>query len=299
VSHRERILVIGTGLLGCRLLKVGASERDSLELSCADRIDSPATTCPAYTLDLGDPSTIGKVLDKSRPDLVILTAAMTNVDLCETKPSMAQRINADGAVEVGRVCKKNDSTLIFISTDYIFDGREGDYSESDHPEPINEYGRSKLAGEQGLQTLDMELAIVRTSILYGAHTHTYNFGRWLYEGLSSGEVVNIVTDQYGSPTLADRLARALFRLWDQRKFDLFHICGDERVSRYDFSVRLAEKIGLDPSRINPITTPELDQKAQRPRDSSLNITKAKRMLGIDFMGMDESLDELAGQLQQG
>jgi dTDP-4-dehydrorhamnose reductase len=177
----------------------------------------------------------------------------------------------------------------------VFDGQKGMYKETDAPNPISVYGRTKLEGELELSKVGVENAILRTSVLYGSYRTTFNFVTWIIDTLRDGKGVRIVTDQYNSPTLADDLARALFAVYDSGKRELFHAGGGDRLSRYELAVNIAKVMDLDASLIEPVTSDAFDFKARRPPDSSLDVTKIRKMVGHQMVGIDTGLEVVKAQ----
>jgi dTDP-4-dehydrorhamnose reductase len=213
------------------------------------------------------------------------------VDLCETDRDAARRINALGPKEVASASRKAGSKIIYISTDYVFDGLQGNYREQDAPSPLNYYGESKLAGERFVQEACPECLILRTSVLYGWNPTRLNFVTWAVSELQKGRSINVVTDQHNSPTYSSDLAGMILRLKDEQ--GVFHASGRERISRYGFTLKVAEAFGLDSSLINPVTSGELRWTAPRPADSSLNVSKVSGIAGP--LNVDEGLKQMKSQ----
>jgi dTDP-4-dehydrorhamnose reductase len=224
-----------------------------------------------------------------KPDYIVLTAAMTNVDRCESDPERAWKANALGPKKVALAAREAGSRLIHVSTDYVFDGEKGMYREDEATSPINCYGQSKLAGERFVLEICPNSVIARTSVLYGWNPARLNFVTWAMEEMKRGSRINIVTDQYNSPTLASSLAEVLFEIKDEQ--GIFHACGSERISRYDFTIKVAKAFGLDESLINPISSDQLSWKAKRPRDSSLDVSMISRL--VKPLNIEEGLRAMA------
>jgi dTDP-4-dehydrorhamnose reductase len=199
---------------------------------------------------------------------------MTNVDACEADRLAAWKANALGPKNVASVAKDTGSKLIYVSTDYVFDGERGMYREDDQTCPINYYGESKLAGERFVREICPDSVIARTSVLYGQNPVRQNFVTWAVDEMKKGNRINIVNDQYTSPTLSSNLADMILGIRDQA--GVFHTCGSERINRYDFTIKIARAFRLDESLVNPITSDQLSWKARRPMDSSLDTSKVSR-----------------------
>ena len=220
------------------------------------------------------------LIRKTAPDVVVHTAAFTNVDRCERDRKKAYQINVEGTRNVALGAK--NSKVVYISTDYIFDGEVGMYHENDKPNPVSYYGQTKLEGEQIVQEICDNYIIARTSVLYGWHTRL-NFVSWVIHELQKGNKINIVTDQFNSPTLVDDLAEQIITLIERDKRGIFHTAGGERISRYEFVNDIAQIFELDQTLITPVTSDRMNWIARRPKDSSLaveKISKIKKPLNI-------------------
>jgi dTDP-4-dehydrorhamnose reductase len=240
-------------------------------------------------MDITDAAAVSKVFSSVKPDVVVHCAAMTNVDSCETQKDIAWDVNVDGTKNIVRACGKSGASLVYISTDYVFDGKKGNYAETDVPNPLNHYARTKLAGEMLASTLGRHM-ILRSSVMFSSGGN--NFVSWVRGSLLKGKTM-IVTDQVNSPTLATEMAEAVLRLVELDATGVYHTAGAERISRYDFAKKIAMAFGFDEKLIVPIKTDELHQKAVRPRDSSLDIAKVKKV-GIAFSNADGALEKLKG-----
>ncbi len=252
-----------------------------------------------------DRDSVAKALSETEPEVVVDTGALHNVDYCETHPEEAMAVNAIGTRNVAEECARNGSRLVYVSTDFVFDGNGAPYSEGSVPNPLSVYARSKLEGERHALSHTSNI-VVRPSVIYSwvpesrrgqgsASGKPLNFAAWLVSQLTAGKQVSIVNDQVASPTLADDLARAVLAIVKSGKSGLFHTAGATPLSRYDFSVKLAERLGLDAALIRPIQSSGLKQAAKRPRDSSLLSERIGKEVGYRMLGIESALDEFAGQ----
>ncbi|MEM0463234.1 dTDP-4-dehydrorhamnose reductase [Pyrobaculum sp.] len=219
------------------------------------------------------------ILEQYKPDAVIHAAALGDVDKCEEDPALCHRINAVVTREIARWCARRGARLVYISTDYVFPGDRGSYKEEDPPKPINYYGLTKLLGEEAV--LAAGGAVVRVAWIYGLGPGRQNFGRVVVERLSRGEEVRAVADQWGSPTLNTLIGEAAAKLLAADYSGVLHAAGP-RLSRYEFALAIAEAFGLSKDLVKPIKMADLSFKAPRPRDSSLDSSRAEKMLGIPF-----------------
>ena len=231
------------------------------------------------------------------PDIIINAGAYTNVDGCETERELSWKVNVDAVKHLIIASRKNSAKIIHISTDYIFDGKTGNYDEHSQPNPKSFYGRGKLASENALIASGVEYAIIRTMIIYGNGTNVKpNFALWLVDRLSEEKQVTIVDDQFGQPTIVDDLGLALLRIVERNKIGIYNVSGSEYLNRYEFAVKLADIFEFDKKLIIPIKTTELNQAAERPMNSSFILLKTETELGIKPLNVTEGLYMLKYQL---
>lgn len=293
----DRLLVTGgNGLLGTKLLGAAQGKYQVTSLSRSPLTNRWAGEFTFCRGDITDPQQVESVFAQARPDAVIHSAAMTDVDGCETQRDQARLTNVVGTENVAKACARSGAHLLYLSTDYIFDGRAGPYREVDPPAPLSFYARTKLEGEQMVQGWCPQAAIARTSVLYGyAPNVRGNFVLWVVAQLGAGKEIRIVTDQAGSPTWADHLAEVLLMMVDRRAQGVYHTAGRDGLSRFAFAQEIAQVFGLDASNIRPITSQDLAQPALRPANASLCVEKVEQELGIGMLGVR---DGLMGMRQQ-
>ena len=231
-----------------------------------------------------------EVIYKIRPEIIIHAAALTNVDECETNKELAYEINVQGTRRLSEIGKELGAFVVYISTDYVFDGAKGMYCEGDMTNPINHYGKTKLEGEHVVKTICEDWIIARTSVLYGWNPAKPNFVTWALDELMAGNRIKIVSDQFNSPTLSDNLADMLIELIKRDEHGVFHTSGGERISRYDFAIKIAEIFDLNSELIEPITSDQLNWTAKRPADSSLDVSKISNI--EKPLTIEESLEKM-------
>lgn len=287
-----RVLVTGgTGLLGWWLVKVLAGKGFDVFATYHDKEPVGLEEVVWLPLDLEKPDTIARIFDKSRPDVVIHSAAYTDVDDCEVYRNRAYLTNYIGTLHIAQLSKKHNSYLVYISTDYVFDGSKGLYKEENVPYPINYYGLSKLLGEVAvLSLLNKSSLIVRVSGLYGySPTGKRNFGITVLDRLLRGEIVHAFIDQFLSPTYVPFLAERIVKITErQDEFTgTIHLAGD-RLSRYEFAMLVAGEISANPDLVVPTSISSVQFKAKRPKDSSLDTSKA-RIMSVSLPSQEESI----------
>ncbi len=239
--------------------------------------------------DLGDPGAID-LLESRAPDLVIHTAAWTNVDGCEVDAERAYRVNAEGTRHVARACQRLSIPLVYLSTDYVFDGdRRAPYEEDSAPNPLNCYGKSKLRGGGHVRSLVAQHYIVRTAWLYGRRGGS--FVRAILGKGQTGEALRVVDDQVGSPTWARDLAHAIGGLIQGAPYGTYHITNSASCTWHAFAERILEVAGLRGVSLEPISSAEFGRQARRPSYSVLAGTAWLRYAGLPLRSWREALDE--------
>ncbi|MEW6510813.1 MAG: dTDP-4-dehydrorhamnose reductase [Bacteroidota bacterium] len=299
----RRALVLGSnGLLGQKVaeLLVRGSSTSVVLASIEDapaRVLDPAEYVKA---DVTSKKDLKQLVTRTEPDVIFNCAAITNVDACEVERELAWKVNVGGVENIVEAARRTEATVVHISSDYIFDGKTGPYTEEDRPEPVSYYGKTKLASETVVRASGLNYLIARTMVLYGyAPGVKQNFLLWLIQSLEKKTPVRIVDDQLGNPTLADDLAYGLVRGVELGRTGIYNIAGRDIVSRYEFAVRVARTFKLDESLITPIKTAQLRQPAQRPLKSGLITLKAEVELGIHPSTLDQGLAVVKNQLSRG
>ena len=232
-------------------------------------------------LDVTDTMRLKDLIVKERPEVVYHIAAYGDVDGCERDRRKAWKINVEATVALAEASELVNAFVVYLSTDYVFDGERGMYREDEPPCPVNYYGLTKLMGEVAVMSRCSRWAVVRASSIYGLGPGRKNFAKFLIEKLSKGEPVKALVDQYTSPSNSRLLAEALLEIGEYAKTGVFHIVG-ERMSRYEFATRLAETLGFDKSLIGEARMSDFKWFAKRPRDSSLSYEYTRGRMLVDF-----------------
>ena len=293
-----RLLITGaSGLLGSKLCELAT--RKNHEVYSAYSQHKPLYGAPIQ-LDVSDKDAVEKIFKKVNPEAVVHAAALTNVDKCESEKELAWKINVEGTENIAESCEKHRAFLVYISTDYVFDGEKGMYKENDKPAPINYYGLTKLKGEESVENLADQHCIARSSVIFGSipATGKINFALWLLDKLERKEGVKIVTDQWNSPTLNTNLADMILEVLERKLTGIFHLAGATRLSRYEFARLLAEIFSLDTNLISPASSKEIPWTAKRPRDSSLNVDRACQTLRNTPLKILEALEKMKKEMEQ-
>lgn len=295
---RNRILITGSnGMLGQRAVQFYSSKENVELLATSVEEKSVVDKVEYISSDIKNRDEIKKIIHDYYPDFIIHTAAFTNVDLSEKLREDAWKINVKGVEYIAEAARAIDTHIIHISTDYIFDGKDGPYSENVKPNPVGYYGRTKLASENVLKISGTFFTILRTNVLYGTALNSRpDFVRWVLASLSKKESIKIVNDQINNPTFIDDLIQGINKIIEFRKTGTYNIGGKEFLSRYDFTLQIADYFNLDKNLISPITTEELKQPARRPLKSGLIILKAETELGYKPHSINESLSAMKKEL---
>jgi dTDP-4-dehydrorhamnose reductase len=298
--YSERILITGChGLLGQKLYQLLTPSNTIIGLDLANESFLASPSGQYRSIDITQRDELIDVVVETAPRFIINTAAMTAVDRCENDRDACWRINVLAVENLIRAAQKTHAHLIQLSSDYVFDGTEPPYRETDTPRPLGFYGKSKLASENALRGSDNNYTIVRTQVLYGiAPFIRQNFVDFILGRLAEGGDIPIVTDQIGTPTLVDDLAVGISRIIQLGKTGLFHISGSESISRYDFARKIALTFDENPNLIKPLRTAELKQASPRPPDSSFCVDKINSELQFYPRDILQGLDEYKQQRHQ-
>ena len=293
---RLKILVTGaSGLYGSKLASY--AEKKGHKVFSTFNQHQAAYGKPVK-LEISDKEQVEKTLKEVSPEVVVHAASLTDVDKCELNRELAWRINVEGTINVAEATKAAHAFLLYISTDYIFNGKKGQYGETDPPDPINYYGLTKLKAEQEVKSIANDYCIARPSVIYGTvpAAGKINFSLWLLNALKNGEKVKALIDQWNSPTLNTSLAKMTLEILERRLTGTFHLCGATRINRYDFAKKIAQIFDADPDLIVPTLAKDLSWVAPRPRDSSLKIEKDQRLLENKPLVVEHALKEMKREL---
>jgi dTDP-4-dehydrorhamnose reductase len=291
-----RVLVTGSsGRIGRALLALKPVDMETEVL--LDSWDSPPPLFSWYRADVSDRDKTVMAITCARPEMVVHLAAATDVDECERDPDKALRINRDGASNVAEACVKCGAGMVYLSTDYVFDGRAGPYTELDEPDPINVYGISKLEGERAAAHMLDDLAVVRVSVPFGRRIDgaAHNFVSRLREELSAGNTFKAVTDQRTTPAFLDELSRFLWMVIGNRIRGIIHYGTSDRLSRYEMAMELCRVMGFPEELVLPVETADLHLLARRPLESGFVTERARDILKYPPVTFHEALTVMAGQ----
>lgn len=298
-----KILLTGSnGLLGQKLVKLIAAKQEH-ELMATARGENRLEERRGYqyqAMDISNGDAVDTVFDTFKPEVLIHTAAMTHVDQCELNQEECQLLNLTAVKHLIAACERHDCHFVHLSTDFIFDGSEGPLTEDAEPAPLSFYGETKWKAEQLLMASGLKHAILRTVLVYGVaeNMSRSNIVLWAKGALEKGEVINVVDDQFRTPTLAEDLAQACYLAASQRAEGVYNISGPDYMSILELVQRVARFWQLDESLIKATDSTGLNQPAKRPPNTGFIIDKAVRELAYKPHAFEEGLALVAKQLEQ-
>ncbi len=300
---RKSILITGSnGLLGQKLVsQLKDNEKfNVIATSVGANRNKSVLDRDYHSLDITSALEIKKLFNYLKPDVVINTAAMTNVDACESNKEGCWELNVMAVKYLVEACTDINAHFIQLSTDFVFDGEDGPYDENAEPNPISYYGESKWAAEKIIQESEInKWSIARTIILYGCtdEMSRSNVVLWAKEALEKGEPINVVDDQFRSPTWVDDLADGCIKIAAQNALGIYHLSGQETMSILELVFKVGEFFKLDTSMINPIKSNALGQAAKRPPRTGFDISKAINQLGYKPTSFNKGLELLSKQIE--
>jgi dTDP-4-dehydrorhamnose reductase len=295
-----KILVTGSnGLLGQKLTNL--LERDAsvqLVTTAAKPLVNPLVKGEFRVLDITDADVVTRTIQETKPDVIINAAAMTQVDQCESERQTCWKANVTAVENLVHACRPNGVHLVHVSTDFIFDGTEELLDENAIPNPVNYYGESKLAAERVLLKSDIPWTIIRTVLVFGItkDMSRSNVVLWVKKNLEQGKAIQVVNDQWRTPTLAEDLAMGCYLVARRKATGIYNISGKDYLSIYDIALHTAAFFKLDSSLIKPVDSTIFTQPARRPLKTGFVIEKARKELGYEPHSFEEGLRLVAAQL---
>lgn len=285
----KKIMITGiTGLLGSNLAYI---LKKDFYLYGISRSIFNMSGVESKQFDLQENNMLYQYIKEVRPDILIHAAAITNVDLCEESTELARISNSQTTKFIAEVCKEFAIKLIYISTDSVFDGtKDGLYSEYDKPNPINKYAETKLLGEK--HVLENDNALVLRTNFYGFnYQDKYSFGEWILYSLQENKTINLFQDIFFSPILVNDIAPIIKKTVDKDMLGLYHMCGSEKISKYDFGIYLKKRFNISKGAIIKSSSETANFKAKRPKNMGMINDKLCKDLGITIKTPEESINE--------
>ncbi|WP_187263121.1 SDR family oxidoreductase [Pontibacter beigongshangensis] len=299
----KKILITGSnGLLGQKLAEL-LLPRTDVELLATSRgenkLAAPLPDLPFAAMDVSEQEQVEQVVSSFRPTHIIHTAAMTNVDQCETDQEGALKLNYHAVQHLVAACEKYNVHLIHLSTDFIFDGEDGPYTEEADANPISFYGETKRLAEEAVKQAKCKWAILRTVLVYGV-VHDYgrtNIVLWVRDSLRAGKQIKVVDDQFRTPTLAEDLAMGCWLAAQHDAEGIFNISGKELLTPYAMALQVADYFNLDKGLIEKADATTFSQTAKRPPRTGFDISKAETVLGYKPHSFMEGIRMVAEQAE--
>lgn len=298
----KTVLVTGSnGLLGQKITEQIFVNK-SVNLIATNRGQNKNPLKEGYLyeqMDILDTEQVGNVLEKYKPDALIHTAAMTNVDLCHEQNEGCWDLNVKATAFLASLCEKLGIHFIYVSTDFVYDGLNGPYQEDDEPKPVSFYGESKLEGERITLQMKGDWTIVRTSLVYGIlqDMSRSNIVLWAKGALEKGAPIHVVNDQWRMPTLVEDLAKACLLIVEHQAKGIYHISGKDMMSIAELVGRVARFWNLDERLINEVSSDTLAQEAKRPLKTGFILDKAMTDLNYQPHSFEEGLALVRKQLR--
>ena len=293
-----KTLITGSnGLLGQKIIsQLKKKNTPFLATSLGENRNPDCPNSNYQALDISDELEVTRIVNEYNPDSIIHTAALTNVDYCESNADSCRLINVTSTGYLFSAAQVVGAHFTLLSTDFVFDGEQGSYRETDAPNPLSIYAQSKLDAEIHLQESRYDnWAIVRTIIVFGEGNNLSrsNIVLWAKGALASGKELHIIDDQFRAPTWADDLAWACIRIFELNQTGIYHISGPETFSIYDLVLRVAKFFDLETKSLNKTNSASLNQAAKRPPKTGFDISKARKDIDYNPMSFEESLKLLS------
>jgi dTDP-4-dehydrorhamnose reductase len=293
-----RILVTGaSGLLGLNLALEASQQHEVF-----GSVNKNVIQTTAFTLlqsDLTIPGALEQILDECQPEWVINCAALANLDACEANPALAQQLNSEVPEKLANYVAKGGARLVHISTDAVFDGKRGGYTEEDQPNPLSLYARTKLKGEKAVLTANPQAIVARVNLFGWSLSGNRSLAEWFFNNLSAGNSIMGFTDVYFCPLFVIDLAKFLLRLLERGSRGLYHVVSSECSSKYDFGVRLAQLFDFDATLIKPGLVSQSGLRAARSPNLTLKSDKLSEELGESTPDLKSGLEHFYAQYRNG
>ena len=286
-----KLLVLGgSGLIGNALLKNYKNEFDILTTFYKNHISIKNVRSFQYSFP-NDLNNLRELLEKEKPDVLVNTMGYSNIDFCELNKSDTEMLHVEVTEKICKLCENIGTKQIFLSSDYVFDGEKGNYSEDDVPNPINYYGLSKLKAEQLILKNPIN-TVIRTSVIYD-WDYRARFFNSVIKNLQNNQEINATTDVYNSVTFLDNLVESIFKVITLNQNGIFHVVDSACVNRFEFAEMIAKIFRLDKNLIKTVSVQDEPKNiAKRPKNACLNNSKAKKELGLNFNTIEEGVSRV-------
>lgn len=286
----------GSGFVGTYLTSRAAEKYQVYSAYYTHTPNNPCVT--SIKMDLTNEKIIQSKLNHIQPEIIIHTAAISKPDVCEKYKGMTEKVNIQATEILAGWAKKHEARFIFTSSDMVFDGKQGNYSETDSPNPLSFYGETKALAEQKLMEMESNCAIARVALVYGIGTSYHsNFFHAMVKHLQHDEKVNLFHDQFRTPIYVGNLAEVLIELAENNHIGIIHLGGKERISRWDFGLKACEILDLPEELLQRTSMYDFPSAASRPRDVSMDIRLANHILNTKLLDCSEGLNRVKLKLR--
>lgn len=286
--ERSKILLLGSqGLIGVNLANMLRQENNVFSTYHKRKNDDQS-----LELDILSADSIKKTFDTAKPDIVInLCAVYNNLQFCENNKELVMAVNGTSLKAISDNANNHSAFLMHFSTDYVFDGKHGNYKEGDNVSPVNYYGISKAEGEKNVMETAKNYCIVRASMVYGNNEIKKTLPEWILDGIKSSSKLEVIYDQYMTPTYLQNLCNMVMEVIQHRYQGIIHLAGKDRLSRYDFAIKLIDLLSLPTTNLVRVKSSDIPGNENRPPDSSLNTDLASSLLHVKPERIEQSLEK--------
>jgi len=292
-NHPKLLIIGGSGLVGSTLANYAT---DIFDVHLTYNTNIPESNFPFTKIQLPEEfSKLENLITKFHPDTIVHTVSHPSVDWCQENPDLANLLHIDVTKTIANYAKKANSTLIYLSTEWVFGGQlDKKYTELDIPNPINHYGHTKLEAEKIVLNSNSKNVVLRPAVIYGWHKKS-RFTNWILTSLKEGKIVDPHIDQYNTPTLVDDLATVIIKIIEINLSGLFHVTGKTCLNRFEFALKIADIFKLDKNLIKPVTQNEKPQKAPRPNSTCLDSSKLEKLIDLNLHDITSGLEFVLNQ----
>jgi dTDP-4-dehydrorhamnose reductase len=285
---KNKILITGSnGMLGSNLCLMYSKNNI---VYATGKVSPNIPNCLNHKLDILNKNDLNKIIE-FKPDIIIHCAALTNVDYCETHKNQSKKINTIASTNIAKIAKDIKSYFVYISTDSVFNGKFGNYSEKNKTNPKNIYGKTKLIAEEKIKKINCNYVILRTNIYGWNRQNKKSIAEWMLDKLEKNENLNVFNDVWFSPILVNNLGRVIIELYNKKYNGILHIAGSEKCTKFEFAKKIAEIFKLDNKLINSISIDKIELNAKRGKKLNLNVNKANKVLKTKLLNIKEGLKE--------
>jgi len=285
MSNAKLLVLGGSGFVGNYLINI---LKEDFQL-CITHYGNK-TLEDSVKLDIRNSEAVEKIFQRFKPDFVVnLCAIYKNLDFCEQNKKLVLAVNGNSLKLISKLANRYDSLLIQLSTDFVFDGKKGNYKENDEPDPINYYGFSKVEGEKNIKEISNKFSIIRTSMVYGYNNIKQTLPDWILNEVENKKEIKLIADQFTTPTYIENLCKMIKEIIEIKCEGIIHLAGPQKLSRFEFAKKLLTLTEIENNYLIPVNLSEFTFSMKMPKDSSLNTEKASKILKQKPEDVEQSL----------